>query len=103
LWELTHVVFEHPGLLVGAPGSAAAPCTDDGCVTCSDEGRVAEVAVVLDGGRAEALAAGHLETIDVSLIAPVGPGDLVLVHAGVAITSLSETPREYASERTIDG
>ncbi|MDQ1385875.1 MAG: hypothetical protein QOG65_3254 [Actinomycetota bacterium] len=93
LWELTHVVFEHPGLL-----AVDAPCTDDVCVTCSDEGRVAEVAVVLDGGRAEVLAAGHLETIDVSLIDPVAPGDLVLVHAGVAITSFSEARREAFSD-----
>jgi hypothetical protein len=87
LWELTHVVFEHPGLL--AAGEAAR--VDDLCVTCSDEGRLAEVAVVLEAGRVEALAQGHMETIDVSLIEPVRPGDLVLVHAGVAITSLSET------------
>jgi hypothetical protein len=88
LWELTHVVFEHPGLLtVDAPR-----VDDDVCVTCSDEGRVAEVAVVLEHGRVQALAAGHLETIDVSLVEPVGPGDLVLVHAGVAVTSFPERP-----------
>jgi hydrogenase maturation factor len=98
LWELTHVVFEHPGLLAGD-----APCTDDVCVTCSDEGRVAEVAVVLDGGRAEALAAGHLETIDVSLVDPVAPGDLVLVHAGVAITSFAEARREAFPEPQREG
>ncbi|HEY2214618.1 MAG TPA: hypothetical protein VGH31_06140, partial [Acidimicrobiales bacterium] len=40
LWELTHVVFEHPGLLE-APRPA--DCTDEVCITCSDEGRVAEV------------------------------------------------------------
>ena len=38
LWELTHVVFEHPGLL-----NEDAGCTDEVCITCSDEGRVAEV------------------------------------------------------------
>jgi hydrogenase maturation factor len=97
LWELTHVVFEHPGLLAGD-----APATDDVCVTCSDEGRVAEVADVLDAGRAEVLAAGHLETIDVSLIEPVTAGDLVLVHAGVAITSCAEAPRAGAPERKPD-
>ena len=36
LWELTHVVFEHPGLL-------EEDHTDAVCVTCSDEGRLAEV------------------------------------------------------------
>jgi hydrogenase maturation factor len=86
LWELTHVVFEHPGLLQAEP-----VCTDDVCVTCSDEGRVAEVAALHAGGRAEVVAAGLVETIDVSLIDPVSPGDLVVVHAGVAITVLAET------------
>jgi hydrogenase maturation factor len=31
---------------------------------------------------------GYLEGIDVSLVDPVVPGDLVLVHAGVALTTL---------------
>ena len=35
LWELTHVVFEHPGLLEADPA-----CTDEVCITCSDEGTV---------------------------------------------------------------
>ena len=30
------------------------------------------------------------EAVDVSLVDPVRPGDLVLVHAGVAITVVSE-------------
>ena len=37
LWELTHVCFEHPGLLTEAE------CTDEVCITCSDEGRLGEV------------------------------------------------------------
>ena len=50
-WELTHVVFEHPGLLEpdGAPACTAVSRSGDVCVTCSDEGRVAEVAEVLGG------------------------------------------------------
>jgi hypothetical protein len=85
LWELTHVVFEHPGLLATDP-----VCTDDVCVTCSDEGRLAEVSTVRDGHTAEVIAAGHRESIDVSVVDPVKPGDLVVVHAGVAITLLTE-------------
>ena len=38
LWELTHVCFEHPGLL-----TEPAECTDEVCITCSDEGRLGEV------------------------------------------------------------
>jgi hydrogenase maturation factor len=97
LWELTHVAFEHPGLLGVEP-----ECSADVCVTCSDEGRVAEVVVVLERGRAEALVAGSIETIDVSLIDPVAPGDLVLVHAGVAITSFSEPVSRASSNRVVD-
>src|SRR6201981_2186942 len=36
LWELTHVCFEHSGLL-------KPECAEGVCVTCSDEGRMAEV------------------------------------------------------------
>ncbi len=42
------------------------------------------------GGSAEVVAAGRRETIDVSLVDSVMPGDLVLVHAGVALTVLEE-------------
>jgi hypothetical protein len=86
LWELAHVVFEHPGLL-----DVESACTDERCITCSDEGRMAEVAIVHAGGSAEVLAAGVRETVDISLVEPVVPGDLVLVHAGVALTVLEET------------
>jgi hydrogenase maturation factor len=84
LWELTHVVFEHPGLLT--PDSV---CTEEVCITCSDEGRVAEVWALLDGGMVEVIAEGRHETVDVSLVDPVAPGDLLLIHAGVALTGLA--------------
>ena len=83
LWELTHIVFEHPGLL-----TREADCADEICVTCSDEGRVAEVRAVLAEGRVEVVATGHAEQIDGRLIDGLRPGDLVLVHAGIAVTSL---------------
>jgi len=97
LWELTHVVFEHPGLLTDdiedteASGTASTPsaCADDVCITCSDEGRVAEVRALLDEGRIEVLAGGHAEQVDGRLVGDLRPGDLVLVHAGVAVTTLS--------------
>jgi hydrogenase maturation factor len=85
LWELTHVVFEHPGLL--AP---EADCTDEVCVTCSDEGQVAEIQSVHTGDTATVLTRGRPRTVDVSLVAPVAPGDLVLVHAGVAIAAIGD-------------
>lgn len=86
LWELTHVVFEHPGLLETPPEA----CDDEVCITCSDEGRVAEVTTVADDGSAVARVAGHLETVDTTLVGPRRPGDLVLVHARTAITLIDE-------------
>jgi hypothetical protein len=94
LWELTHVCFEHPGLLEREPLEA-----DDACITCGDEGRLAEVVGPASddlgpsalgrsslGSRALVRTAAGQETIDVTLVAPVSAGDLVLVHAGAALT-----------------
>ena len=81
LWELTHVCFEHPGLLKPEP-----ECTDEVCITCSDEGRPAEV-VSVDGDEALVRTPEGQERIDVSLIDAPAPGDLVLIHAGFAINS----------------
>jgi len=68
-------------------------CTPvDGCVTCSDEGlplRVSE----LDAATGLAVCGdedGYHAEVDVSLVTPVAVGDLVLVHAGVALTRLEE-------------
>jgi hydrogenase maturation factor len=83
LWELTHVVFEHPGLL-----EEEAVGTGEVCITCSDEGRVAEVRALRDPATAEVVVSGLTETVDVSLVDPVEAGDLVLVHAGVVLSTL---------------
>jgi hypothetical protein len=84
LWELTHVCFEHPGLLT--PPSA--DCAGEVCVTCRDEGRLAEVVVppAVPGDPALVRTAGGQERIDVTLVHPVTAGDLVVVHAGHALT-----------------
>lgn len=83
LWELTHVCFEHPGLLT----TNDADCTDEACVTCSDEGRLGEV-ISADGRSALVRTAKGYQTIDTTLVSDVGPGDLVLIHAGAAITEV---------------
>jgi hydrogenase maturation factor len=91
LWELTHVCFEHPGLLQSRLNEAAACATDAAeggtCITCSDEGRVAEV-VSVGPDAAIVRAAGQLEEADVTLVGDVRPGDVILVHAGTAISRL---------------
>jgi hypothetical protein len=84
LWELTHVCFEHPGLL----DTAEPECTDDVCITCSDEGRLAEVIEPPMDMFEPALvrSATGEEEVDVTLVGDVRPGDLVLIHAGSALT-----------------
>jgi hypothetical protein len=94
LWELTHVCFEHPGLLK-AP---AQECTDEVCVTCSDEGRLGEVVLEPSpesndaAGQALVRTATGEEWVDTSLLGEVRTNDLVLVHAGAAITRLEVSP-----------
>jgi hypothetical protein len=86
LWELTHVCFEHPGLLK----PAADECTEDICVTCSDEGRLGEVLLepVDDTSSALVRTANGEEWVDVTVLGDVAPNDLVLIHAGAAISRL---------------
>jgi hypothetical protein len=85
LWELTHVCFEHPGLLKNP--------ADDGqtCITCSDEARLAEVVLPSAGSSGQALVrtARGEEWVDTAMLAAVEVNDLVLVHGGVAITSVA--------------
>jgi len=86
LWELTHVCFEHPGLLVDRD----AVCEGDVCVTCSDEGRLAEVISAQQPCVATVRTAAGREEIDTTLVEPLETGDLVLVHAGMAIERLGD-------------
>jgi hypothetical protein len=85
LWELTHVCFEHPGLL--AEG-ASDDCDDDVCVTCSDGGRLGEVIATDGRGTTRVRTARGTETIDTTMILHAAPGDLVLIHAGTAIAEV---------------
>jgi hypothetical protein len=83
LWELTHVCFEHSGLL-------KPDCTEDVCVTCSDEGRLGEVVSASENGQAAVRTGRGIENVVTTLVDPVAAGDLVLVHAGTAISRLDE-------------
>ncbi len=83
LWELTHVCFEHPGLL-------KEECADDVCVTCSDEGRLGEVMTAPSEGSAQVRTARGIEDVATTLVDPVVAGELVLVHAGTAISKVQE-------------
>jgi len=61
----------------------------DGCITCGDH--AVELSVVsVDEARGLAVCAdehGGTADVDVLLVAPVAPGDRVLVHAGTAISA----------------
>jgi hypothetical protein len=83
LWELTHVCFEHSGLLKDE-------CAEDVCVTCSDEGRLGEVVTASADGQAAVRTARGVENVVTTLIDPVAPGELVLLHAGTAISRVEE-------------
>jgi len=62
----------------------------DGCITCGDQAVELRV-VTVDDARGLAVCAddtGATTEVDVLLVAPVAPGDRVLVHAGTAIAGV---------------
>ena len=70
----------------------APACADEHCITCSDQGLPLRI-VTLEGAglarcRDEAAPGEPDTTVDVQLVGVVAPGDLVLVHAGVALVLL---------------
>jgi hydrogenase maturation factor len=65
-----------------------------GCITCGDEA-VAMRVLEIDEARGLALCAAEddsTSTVESSLVDGVGAGDLVLVHAGVALQRLAAEP-----------
>ncbi len=86
LWELTHVCLEHGGVLAPDPA-----CDGPVCITCSDEGRLAEV-VVATGTSARVRTAEGCEDVDLALVGAVDCDDLLVVHAGMAIARLVTSP-----------
>jgi D-sedoheptulose 7-phosphate isomerase len=77
LWELVHVFFEHEGLLQEG-------CTEEVCLTCGDVALPAAV-VRASGHTAVVRTAQGEEEVDVTLVAPVAAGELLLVHGRVAL------------------
>lgn len=68
-------------------------CTDDVCITCSDEGRIGRVVAPPETlwGPAIVRTERGDEDVDVTLIGEVRPGDVVLIHAGGAISRVDES------------
>ncbi len=69
-------------------------CILDGeghCITCSDEAvQVRVVSVNEENGLARVTLRGVEEEIDVTLVEQIAPGDVLLVHGGVAIGHVDE-------------
>jgi len=73
-------------------------CEDGTCITCGDVAVPLRV-VSLDGERGLALCedgAGRREAVEIALVAPVAPGEQLLVHAGTAIAKMDPKPRPGA-------
>jgi hydrogenase maturation factor len=65
-------------------------CGGGHCITCGDEALPLTVLRV-DETRGLALCeaeAGAHESVEIALVAPVAPGEVLLVHAGTAIANL---------------
>lgn len=61
-------------------------CGDTHCLTCSDEMlSVSVVSLCEDADIALVEVGGQREEIDISLVEQVKPGDMLLVHGGVAL------------------
>ena len=58
-----------------------------GCITCGDEANPMRV-VRVDAARGLALCEGgdrERSSVEIALVEPVAPGDVLLVHAGTAL------------------
>ena len=61
------------------------------CITCSDEAvQVRVLYVDEENGLAQVTLDGTVEEIDISLVESIAPGDILLVHGGVAIERVDE-------------
>lgn len=70
----------------------AAPVCDHeyGCITCSDQGILMRVTGLADGLAQCTDPDGNLTEIDAELIDGVNTGDVLLVHAGVALARVGD-------------
>jgi hydrogenase assembly chaperone HypC/HupF len=67
-------------------------CAGEHCITCGDDGVPMRV-VRIDAARALALCEdddGARSSVEIALVTPPVPGDLLLVHAGTALATLEQ-------------
>jgi len=75
---------------VSTSNYATMNCGAQHCITCGDDGEPMTV-VRVDDDRVLALCSdehGDRASVEIALVAPVMPGDRLLVHAGTAIAHL---------------
>ena len=61
------------------------------CITCSDEAlEVRVLCVDEENGLAQVTLDGASEEIDITLVENIAPGDVLLVHGGIAIARIDE-------------
>lgn len=74
---------EDPG-----PACSLNPDAEGHCITCSDEAKTAEV-LWIDPATETALVRldGEESEVDISLLEDVSPGDILLIHGGVALNN----------------
>jgi hydrogenase maturation factor len=74
-------------------GFASEACGAQHCITCGDDG-IPMTVVRVDESPGLALceqADGTRSTVEIGLVEAVAPGDMLLVHAGTALTRLEPT------------
>ena len=59
------------------------------CITCGDTA-VAATVIGVDGVTATVAVDGAHEEVGIELVEPVGVGDVLLCHAGIALEKLTE-------------
>jgi hydrogenase expression/formation protein HypC len=78
-----------PARLILPPGDAAGPACSDTCVTCGDVAVAVRVVELLPRELATVDTGAGLEQVSVALVS-ARVGDMILVHAGEALTVLAD-------------
>jgi hydrogenase maturation factor len=66
-------------------------CEDDRCITCGDIAVAATVVEVV-GSTATVELDGAREQVGIDVVGPVGVGEVLLCHAGIAIDKVEVAP-----------
>ena len=77
--------------LVSIEDASCTPDAEGHCITCSDEAlQVRVLHVDQESGLAQVAINDTSEEIDITLVESIAPGDVLLVHGGVAIARVDE-------------